>query len=121
VSKQRGSVFEPAAPHLMSLTCSPSNTATFRNFAESSSSRCLTTSRPGPTTSTTMQKVGTARVVPHTRSSPPTRQTPRWMPGRSTAGASRASDRGPSGSGSLSSIGQTARSGGRKAREISGR
>ena len=43
------------------------------------------------------------------------------MPGRSTAGASWASARGPSGRGGASNSGRTARSGGRKASEISGR
>src|SRR3712207_7648979 len=42
----------------------------------------------GSTTSSTKQNLGMVRVVPQTESSPSLRQTPRCIPGRSTAGRS---------------------------------
>jgi hypothetical protein len=60
------------------------------------------------------------RVVPQTWSSPSTRQTPRWIPGRSTAGATRTSAIGSSGSGRANIIGSRARSGASSASEIFG-
>ena len=42
----------------MTLTCSPFNTATFAYFPKPSTRRCLTTSNPGSTSSSTKQKLG---------------------------------------------------------------
>ena len=65
----------------------------------------MTTIRPEATTSTTRQNAGTSRVVPQTKNSSPLRHTPRWMPGRSTAGATFDSTAGASGSRAANSSG----------------
>jgi hypothetical protein len=60
----------------------------------------LITTSPGAATSSTRHSDGMPRVVPQTPSSPPLiLATPRWMPGRSTAGATRVSAAAESGSG----------------------
>ena len=81
------------------FTWSASSTAMFANLRCSPPRCCLTTISPGAATSSTMQYGGSVRVVPQTVSTPSTGDTPRWIPGRSTAGATFASAAGESGSG----------------------
>ncbi len=71
-------------------------------------------------TSSTKHRPGSVRVAPQTYSSSPSRHTPRWIPGRSTAGASRASDPGRSLSLRSKYSGPRTRSGGTNASEIAG-
>ena len=86
------------APSSTILTWSASSTAILANLRCSPPRCCLTTISPGAATSSTMQKGGSVRVPPHTDRTPSCGNTPRWMPGRSTAGATFASASGESGS-----------------------
>ena len=59
------------------LIWSPSITATFTNFPDSSPRWCFTTSSPGAATSTTKQRNGMARTVPQTARPDGPCETPR--------------------------------------------
>ena len=74
-----------------SFTWSPSSTATFTYLPACAPRWCFTTSSPARRPPARSRARESICVVPHTRSSPSSGQTPRWMPGRSTTGASLAS------------------------------
>jgi hypothetical protein len=67
-----------------------------------------------------MQYGGSVRVVPHTDSTPSSAETPRWIPGRSTAGATFASVAGDIGRRVAKSIGCGTAAGETSASEIVG-
>src|ERR1700743_870666 len=102
------------------FTSSPFNTATLTNLPKPSTRRCLITNNPGSTTSNTKQKPGISCVVPHMYISSSSCHTPRWMPERSTAGASLINASGVSDRRCSNIKGFLVLSGGRNANDILG-